>query len=89
MSTSNVTVALGNRVDANLKRAFEETAEDLGLSATAALSVLMKRFVDDGGFPFAVRKKVPSEVEFAAEMDRRYERMLEGHETEHDLVEVQ
>lgn len=88
MSTGNATVALGNRVDANLKRAFEETAEELGLSSTSALSVLMKRFVDDGGFPFAVRKKVPTEAEFAAEMGRRYERMLAGQEVEHDLIEV-
>lgn len=87
MATTNATVALGNRVDANLKRAFEETAEDLGLSATAALSVLMKRFVDEGGFPFAVRKKVPTHAEFVAEMDRRYERMLDGNEFEHDLIE--
>lgn len=88
MAASNATVALGNRVDANLKRAFEDTAEDLGLSATAALSVLMKRFVDEGGFPFAVRRKTPTEAEYAAEMDSRYREMLAGHEAEHDLVEV-
>ena len=88
MANSNATVALGNRVDAQLKRAFEETAEELGLSATAALSVLMKRFVDDGGFPFAVRKRVPAEEEFAIQMDARYRAMLAGQESEHELVEV-
>ena len=51
------TVALGSRVDSRLKSEFDETATELGLSPSAALTVLMKRFVDDGGFPFEVRLK--------------------------------
>lgn len=86
MSTS-ATVPLGNRVDANLKREFDSTAEELGLTPTAALTVFMKRFVTDGGFPFDVRRHVPTEAEFSAEMDARYQRMLAGHETQHDLLE--
>ena len=82
------TVPLGNRVDANLKRAFDATAEELGLSPTSALTVFMKRFVEDGGFPFDVRRRTPSEAEYAAEMDARYRAMRDGNETEHDLVEV-
>lgn len=81
------TIPLGNRVDANLKRAFDATAEELGLTPTAALTVFMKRFVSDGGFPFDVRKHIPSQSEFVADMDARYQRMLAGHETEHELVE--
>lgn len=82
------TAPLGNRVDVNLKRAFEATAEELGLSATSALTVFMKRFVEDGGFPFDVRRRTPSVTEYAAEMDTRYRAMCDGNETEHDLVEV-
>ena len=63
-------------------------AADLGLTPTAALTVFMKRFVAEGGFPFDVRKTTPSKEEFTAEMEARYERMLAGHETEHDLIEV-
>ena len=85
---ATTTVPLGNRVDLNLKRAFEATAEELGLSATSALTVFMKRFVEDGGFPFEVRRRIPNEVEYAAEMDTRYRAMRDGNETEHDLVEV-
>ena len=44
----------------------------------------MKRFVDEGGFPFAVRRRVPTEDEFAREMDARYRSMLEGNEAAHD-----
>ena len=48
----------------------------------------MKRFVEDGGFPFDVRRRTPSVTEYAAEMDTRYRAMCDGNETEHDLVEV-
>lgn len=85
---STATTPLGNRVDVSLKREFDKTAEEIGITSTAALTVFMKRFVHDGGFPFAVRKPVPTETEFAAEMAGRYQRMLAGEESEHDLVEV-
>lgn len=85
---ASTTAPLGNRVDINLKRAFEVTAEDLGLSATSALTVFMKRFVEDGGFPFDVRRRIPSESEHTAEMDARYRSMRDGNEAEHDLVEI-
>ena len=85
---ATTTTPLGNRVDINLKRAFETTAEELGLSATSALTVFMKRFVEDGGFPFDVRRRTPSESEYAAEMDARYRAMREGNEAQHDLVEI-
>lgn len=48
----------------------------------------MKRFVNDGGFPFDVGKPVPSKSEFSAEMEARYRKMLAGAESEHDLIEV-
>lgn len=88
MSSSSATVPLGNRVDINLKKEFDVTAEDLGLTSTAALTVFMKRFVADGGFPFEVRKPVPSEAEYSAEMDARYRRMMAGEAVEHDLIEA-
>jgi len=87
MAASNTTVPLGSRVDINLKREFDSTAEDLGLTPTVAITVFMKRFVQDGGFPFDVRKPALSKSEFIAQMEARYERMLNGHETEHDLIE--
>lgn len=87
MAASTTTVPLGNRVDVNLKREFDSTAEDLGLTPTVAITVFMKRFVQDGGFPFDVCKPTPSKSEFIAQMEDRYERMLDGHEAEHDLIE--
>lgn len=85
---ATMTTPLGNRVDVELKREFDRTADEIGITSTAALTVFMKRFVNEGGFPFAVRKPVPSEAEFAAEMEMRYRRMLSGEESEHGLVEA-
>lgn len=87
---ATATAPLGNRVDVNLKREFDKTAEEIGMSSTAALTVFMKRFVSDGGFPFAVHKPVPvpTEEQFTAEMEARYRRMLDGAEFQHDLIEV-
>lgn len=85
---ASTSVPIGSRVDVNLKRAFDQTAEELGLTPTSALTVLMKRFVDEGGFPFAVRKRVPTQAEFADEMDARYRAMRNGDEAAHDLVEA-
>ncbi|MDO4437401.1 MAG: type II toxin-antitoxin system RelB/DinJ family antitoxin [Coriobacteriaceae bacterium] len=85
---ATMTVPLGNRVDAELKCDFEKTAEEIGLTSTAAITVFMKRFVAEGGFPFAVRRPVPTEEQFAAEMEARYQRMLAGAEFQHDLIEV-
>lgn len=84
---ASTTIPLGNRVDINLKREFDSTAEELGLTPTAALTVFMKRFVSEGGFPFEVRLRTPTQAEFTSEMDARYQRMLAGHETQHDLLE--
>ena len=81
------TVAIGSRVDANLKALFDKTALDLGVTPQVAYTVFMKRFVEEGGFPFDVRRPVPSEIEFTRQMDARYQRMLAGHETAHDLIE--
>lgn len=62
------TASLGNRVDANLKRALDATAEKLGLTPASALTVFTKRFAEESCFPFAVRKRTPTEAEYAAEM---------------------
>lgn len=65
---ATATVPLVNRVDATLKREFDSTAEELGLTPTVALTVFMKRFVANGGFPFDVRKGPEAFYEpFAAE----------------------
>lgn len=38
--------------------------------------------------PRDVRKAVPDDEAFAADMEMRFRRMFDGNETEHDLVEA-
>lgn len=82
------TVTLGNRIDANLKREFDATANEMGISPTSAISVFMKRFVLERGFPFDTRLPVPTSEEFAREMDRRYDELAAGNAQAHDLIEL-
>ena len=49
------------RVDDELKMRADEIAEDIGISLSSAISVFLKRFVAEQGFPFDV-KAVPRTV---------------------------
>lgn len=51
-------------VDADTKRRFEEIASEIGLTSSAALTVFVKRFVAEGGFPFEVKVPAPK-INFA------------------------
>lgn len=82
------TVTLGCRVDSSLKNDFDMTAEELGLTPSVALTVFMRRFVDEGGFPFEVKRYVPSREEYEAHMLSTLEDMRDGNESVHDLVEA-
>lgn len=62
MAASTTTVPLGSRVDINLKREFDSTAEDLGLTPTVAITVFMKRFVQDRGIPLRRAQANPEQV---------------------------
>lgn len=51
------TVTLNTKVDPQEKERFTEIAESLGMSASAALKVLIRKFNNVGGFPFIVRRE--------------------------------
>ncbi|WEV72462.1 type II toxin-antitoxin system RelB/DinJ family antitoxin [Bifidobacterium sp. ESL0790] len=57
MSTATTSFTL--RMDTNLKHQFDDIADKLGLSTTAALNVMAKKFVTERGFPFSVRLDDP------------------------------
>lgn len=45
------------RVDEDEKRQFVENAEALGMNASTALKVFVRKFNECGGFPFEVRRE--------------------------------
>jgi len=83
MSTATFNI----RMDADLKQSVDEVAKSIGLTSAAAFNVFARQFVAHKGFPFAVVAPVPSEREFAEEMDRIYSTMSKGQYSAHDLVE--
>lgn len=50
------TATLNTKVSLEDKRLFSATAEALGMNASTALKVFVKKFNEYGGFPFEVRK---------------------------------
>ncbi len=51
--------SLNLKLPIELKEEFSQTAEALGMPAATALKVLITRFVEEGGFPFAVKIQRP------------------------------
>ena len=82
------TTTMNIRLEESTRARLDEVASAIGMNSSAVVNVLVKRFVDERGFPFPVKEYVPSEADFTAEMDRRYEEMLAGKFVEHDLIEV-
>lgn len=79
------------RTDKDTRERFTEVARSLGMNASTAVNVFMRQFVSYGGFPFEVaihEERVPTEREFAEEMDRRWKLIKAGHCQQHDLIEV-
>ena len=81
------TTTLNIRMDANLKQNVDEVAKSIGLTSAAAFNVFARQFVAHKGFPFAVVTPIPTEREFAEDMDRIYLTMREGRYSTHDLIE--
>ncbi|GHU51938.1 antitoxin [Spirochaetia bacterium] len=48
------TAQISVKIDPKYKKIFETTAESLGLNASDAMRVMIKKFIDRGGFPFDV-----------------------------------
>ena len=83
MSTATFNI----RMDADLKKDVDEIAKSIGLTSAAAFNVFARQFVAHRGFPFAVISPVPTEKEFAEQMDRIYQSMLSGEASERELIE--
>ena len=57
MAQTNVNI----RMDAELKRQFEEFCSDVGMSMTTAFCVFAKKVVRENRIPFELDREVPNE----------------------------
>ena len=57
MAQTNVNI----RMDAELKRQFEEFCADVGMSMTTAFTVFAKKTVRENNKPFSVDREIPNE----------------------------
>lgn len=82
------TAAFNIRMDADLKRDVDEISKNIGLSTAAVFNVFARQFVARRGFPFEVSEPVPTEEQYAREMDERYDSVKKGNFVVHDLIEA-
>lgn len=57
MAQTNVSI----RMDAELKRQFEEFCADVGMSMTTAFTIFAKKTVRENKIPFPVDREIPNE----------------------------
>jgi DNA-damage-inducible protein J len=62
MAQTNINI----RMDADLKREFDELCDDLGLTMTAAFNVFAKTMVRQQRIPFEVSRDIPNADTIAA-----------------------
>lgn len=71
MAQTNVNI----RMDAELKRQFEDFCADVGMTMTAAVTVFAKKVVRENRIPFPVDREIPNEETKAA--IKESQRMIE------------
>lgn len=79
------TAVISARIDPHLKREAEEVFNELGLTATQAITLFYKQVELERGLPFAVR--VPNDVTVEALEQARARQGLESFNTLADLFE--
>ncbi|HIX56767.1 MAG TPA: type II toxin-antitoxin system RelB/DinJ family antitoxin [Candidatus Anaerobiospirillum pullistercoris] len=62
MATTNINI----RMDAELKRQFEEFCDDVGLTMTAAFTVFARKVVREQKIPFEISGDIPNAQTIAA-----------------------
>ncbi len=62
MATTNINI----RMDAELKRQFEEFCDDVGLTMTAAITVFARKVVREQKIPFEISGDIPNAQTIAA-----------------------
>ncbi len=82
---STVTV----RMDAALKRKADQICNEMGLSISSAITIFIKRLVNDRAIPF----QVTAPDHFYSEENRRHldaaiQRMESGKGKEHELIDA-
>ncbi len=79
------TAVISARIDPELKQGAEKVFQELGLTATQAITLFYKQVELERGLPFAVR--VPNEVTVEALAQARTRQGLKSFNTIDDLFE--
>lgn len=78
------------RVDEEVKRNAEKTFNDIGLSMSTAINIILKKVARENRIPFELSADPFYSRENMAELERRINSVRSGESTlkEHELIEV-
>lgn len=55
---NNKTAIISFRINEDVKKEFEATCKAMGLSASDALNIFIKKVINENGIPFEVKAKI-------------------------------
>lgn len=76
------------RMDDDVKKAFEQVCDDMGLTITAAFNIYAKRVARERAIPFEVTSDPFYSASNLAHIDAAIERLEANEGIEHDLVDA-
>ncbi|MDR1473916.1 MAG: type II toxin-antitoxin system RelB/DinJ family antitoxin [Lactobacillales bacterium] len=84
------TTAINFRVDEQLKKDADIILNEMGMNLSTALTMTLKRIVDDGALPFTPRVSDPFYSKENLDYLRKAKESFEkGNHSEHELFEVE
>lgn len=80
-------VTMSIRMDAEIKRQFEDFCEEVGLTPTAAINIFARTVLREGRIPFEIKGDRDRHEKQMERLRRSIEQLDAGKGQEHELIE--
>lgn len=80
-------VTMSVRMNAEIKRQFEDFCEEVGLTPTAAVNIFVRTVLREGRIPFEIKGDRDNHEKQMERLRRGIEQLNAGKGQEHELIE--
>ena len=80
-------VTMSVRMDAEIKRQFEDFCEEVGLTPTAAVNIFVRTVLREGRIPFEIKGDRDRHEKQMERLRRSIEQLDAGKDQEHELID--
>lgn len=80
-------ITMSVRMDAEIKRQFEDFCEEVGLTPTAAVNIFVRTVLREGRIPFEIKGDRDRHEKQMERLHRGVEQLNAGKGQEHELIE--